>query len=147
MAAGFQRWREGTATAASSSEPMVAAEVRTAYSSDETVSDVATTRCWPLIGVEATGRLGVRPVDVRVVVATHQDLDRLCEEGRFRPDLRARLVGARLQLPGLAERRTEILPLLRGFLGSPPAALTTAAAEALLVYGWPYNVRELKPAA
>ncbi len=86
-------------------------------------------------------------VDVRIVAATHQDLERRQREGAFREDLLSRLSAVSLRLPGLAERREEILPLFRGFLGHPAPPLTTAAAEALLLYQWPRNVRELQQAA
>lgn len=86
-------------------------------------------------------------VDVRVIAATHQSLDSLVERGAFREDLYARLAGFVLDLPALAERREEILPLFRLFLGELAKPLTTEAAEALLVHDWPQNIRELKHAA
>ena len=88
-----------------------------------------------------------RPVDVRIVAATHRDLEVRQREGRFREDLLSRLSAVTLRLPGLAERREEVLPLFREFLGGGAPPLTTAAAEALLLYGWPRNVRELQQAA
>lgn len=87
------------------------------------------------------------PVDVRVIAATHQDLGALVEEGRFRGDLLARLAGVRLRLPGLSERREEILSLLSHFLGPSHAPLTLNAAERLALYSWPYNVREVREVA
>lgn len=87
------------------------------------------------------------PVHVRVVAATHQDLEQAAEDGRFRSDLYARLAGITISLPGLAERREEVLRLFWGFLKSAlPTCpeLTTDAAERLLTYSWPRNVRELK---
>jgi len=86
-------------------------------------------------------------VDVRIIAATHQDLEQRQREGRFREDLLSRLSAVSLRLPGLAERREEILPLFRSFLGDGAPPLTTAVAEALLLYAWPRNVRELKQAA
>ncbi len=92
-----------------------------------------------------------KPVDVRYVTATHRDLRRLEAEGRFRADLYARLAGLTIALPGLCDRRGEILPLFRQFLGEGPGGglppLSTGAAEALLRHDWPHNVRELKFAA
>lgn len=73
------------------------------------------------------------PVDVRIVAATHQDLDALVEGGRFRGDLLARLAGFRVHVPGLAQRKEDVLPLLRAFYGEP-VEITADAAEALLVY-------------
>jgi sigma-54 dependent transcriptional regulator, acetoin dehydrogenase operon transcriptional activator AcoR len=86
-------------------------------------------------------------VEVRVVAATHQNLAALAEKGSFRQDLYARLAGFVIDLPGLVERREEILGLFSSFVadGTPP--LTADAAEALLVYDWPQNIRELKHAA
>ncbi len=85
-------------------------------------------------------------VDARVV-ATHQDLEALAETGAFRSDLYARLAGMVVELPGLAERREEVLTLLCHFLGDREVPLTLEAAEALLLYEWPRNVRELQMAA
>lgn len=81
-------------------------------------------------------------VDVRVVAATHQDLAARVEDGRFRADLYARLAGVELAVAPLRERREEILPLFARFVGAD-VELTADAAEALLVYDWPFNVREL----
>jgi transcriptional regulator of acetoin/glycerol metabolism len=85
-------------------------------------------------------------VDARVVAATHQSLDGLLDAGAFRSDLHARLAGFVIDLPGLAKRKEEILSLFVRFLGSDKP-LTIEAAEALLLYDWPQNVRELKHAA
>ncbi|MCB9633172.1 MAG: sigma 54-interacting transcriptional regulator [Sandaracinus sp.] len=86
-------------------------------------------------------------VDVRIVAATHRDLEREVAEGRFREDLLARLAGHRLVLPPLRERR-EDLGLLVGALlsrlGQPQATLTVEAMEVLFGYAWPRNVRELE---
>ena len=86
-------------------------------------------------------------VDARVVAATHQDLEALAETGGFRSDLYARLAGMVVELPGLAERREEVLTLMCHFLGGREVPLTLEAAEALLLYEWPRNVRELQMAA
>jgi hypothetical protein len=79
-------------------------------------------------------------VDVRVVSATHQRLD----EGTFRSDLHARLSGFVIELAPLAARKEEVLALFARFCDRQPAI---DAAEALLLYDWPQNVRELKNAA
>ena len=84
-----------------------------------------------------------RPVDVRVVAATH----RILGGGAFRADLHARLAGFTIELPGLARRRDEILPLFRTFLGEGAPPLAADAAEALLLHDWPHNVRGLQAAA
>jgi len=91
-----------------------------------------------------------RTVDVRVVAATHRDLDRCVGEGTFRQDLYFRLNGLTIPVPPLRERASD-LPLLTGhFLarharaaGRPAPALTDAAAAALARHPWPGNVREL----
>ena len=92
------------------------------------------------------------PVDVRVISATHRTLERLCEQGLFRDDLRARLTGYRAELPALVSRR-EDLGLLIGSLLQRLAPqrvfsvqLAIAAARALFAYDWPLNVRELEKA-
>jgi transcriptional regulator of acetoin/glycerol metabolism len=83
-------------------------------------------------------------VDVRLVAATHQDIERAEREGHLRADLLARLAGVVVHLPGLCDRRVEILPLFRHFLGSSNVRLMPDAAESLLLHDWPKNVRELK---
>lgn len=86
-------------------------------------------------------------VDVRVITATHRAMDRLHRDGGFREDLYARLAGFEIDLPGLSERREEVLPLFHRFLAEPDKVLATEVAELLLNYEWPQNVRELKHAA
>lgn len=94
----------------------------------------------------------VKPVkvDVRVISATHAELVSLVDEGEFRLDLYHRLVGVRCKLPALRERREDILPLFRRFVGlhsSAPARWSGLVAEALCLYPWPGNVRELQRCA
>src|SRR5690606_16058159 len=90
-------------------------------------------------------------VDVRVVAATHQPLQRLVAEGRFRADLLHRLDVVRLQLPPLRARREDIGALAGRFLanaaaslGSAPKRLSPAALQRLREHDWPGNVRELE---
>ncbi|MBN6150661.1 nitrogen regulation protein NR(I) [Xanthomonas sp. AmX2] len=90
-------------------------------------------------------------VDVRVIAATHQDLEALVEQGRFRADLLHRLDVVRLQLPPLRERRADVPQLAENFLAmaarkldTPPKRLSLAALDALRGYAWPGNVRELE---
>ncbi|MGE0789259.1 MAG: sigma 54-interacting transcriptional regulator [Sandaracinaceae bacterium] len=83
------------------------------------------------------------PVDVRVVAATHRALAEEVTAGRFRGDLYARLDGARLRVPPLRERRADIPSLARA-LGPEGVGLSSDALEALILYAWPYNVRELE---
>jgi DNA-binding NtrC family response regulator len=86
-------------------------------------------------------------VDVRVLAATHRDLDALCSEQRFRPDLLGRLSGYRCVLPPLRERREDFALLAAALLESaqmPAVTLSLDAARALLRHRWPLNVRELQ---
>ena len=90
-------------------------------------------------------------VDVRVVAATHQDLEALVAEGRFRGDLLHRLDVVRLHLPPLRERRGDVPKLAERFLhaaaarlDAAPKRLGKAALERLSGHDWPGNVRELE---
>jgi DNA-binding NtrC family response regulator len=84
-----------------------------------------------------------RQVKVRVISATNADLPALIRNGQFREDLYYRLNAIELQLPPLAERSDDILPLARHFL--PVGKQLAADAErALLAHRWPGNVRELR---
>ncbi len=95
--------------------------------------------------VRPLGRTDPRTVDVRLVAATHRDVARGVATDTFRGDLLARLAGWTLRVPALRERREDILHLAAAFLARSGAIeLTTSAAEALLLYAWPYNVRELE---
>jgi len=95
-----------------------------------------------------------RPVDVRLVTATHRVLEKDVEEGRFRRDLYFRIGAARVFVPPLRDRRCEIALLFRRLLetaskraGRASPEPTPAAMRALLAHGWPGNVRELKHVA
>ena len=81
-------------------------------------------------------------VDVRVVSATNRDLDDAVARGLFRADLLARLAVLRVGLPRLATRAEDILPLFLRRLGRTPL-LSARLAEALLLFPWPMNVRQL----
>ncbi|MFO1400323.1 MAG: nitrogen regulation protein NR(I) [Steroidobacteraceae bacterium] len=89
-------------------------------------------------------------VDVRVIAATHQDLEERVRSGQFREDLYHRLNVIRIELPPLRARREDIGDLLAHYLGVAARELgvetkTLAgdAAQRLLAYDWPGNVREL----
>jgi two-component system NtrC family response regulator len=100
--------------------------------------------------VTPVGGREARPVDVRVVAATHRDLVAMVHEGSFREDLFYRLNVVRITAPPLRERGSDILVLAEHFLselgppGSTVKRLTPAAAQALLSHAWPGNVRELR---
>lgn len=99
--------------------------------------------------VTPVGATAPERVDVRVVCATHRDLENLVRDGRFRGDLLARLRDCVLELPPLRQRREDLLPLVRHFFrceGRLDARPTFAFMLALAHYDWPYNVRELESA-
>jgi two-component system response regulator GlrR len=100
--------------------------------------------------VRAVGATQGIPVDVRVVSATHRDLDAHMKTGRFREDLYYRLNVVSLVLPPLAERREDIVPLAMHYLRSTASryrknvqAFAPDALEILLAAPWPGNVRQL----
>ncbi|WP_224241588.1 sigma 54-interacting transcriptional regulator [Hyalangium gracile] len=90
-------------------------------------------------------------VDVRIVAATHRDLETMAEEGSFRSDLYYRLSGVVIEIPPLRERRDEIEPLARRFLlaankanGRRVEGISPETLALLEAYSWPGNVRELR---
>ena len=90
-------------------------------------------------------------VDVRLIAATHRDLQEEVKEGRFREDLFYRLSVFPIQLPALRERPDDILPLSLAFLqkfagemGKAVRELSPEALSCLGSYSWPGNVRELQ---
>ena len=86
-------------------------------------------------------------VDVRVVASSQESLSSAVASQRFRADLLARLDGLTVVLPPLRTRREDIAPLLGEFLrqhtGGRPPEIESKLVEALCVYDWPLNVREL----
>ena len=99
-------------------------------------------------------RVGSRqpiPIDVRLIAATHVNLEKAVGAGTFREDLFYRLHVATLNLLPLRKRPGDILPLVRHFmavyserLGRGDVQLTPEAAQRLLSYQWPGNIRELE---
>jgi len=90
-------------------------------------------------------------VDVRIIAATHQNLEKLVEAGKFREDLFHRLNVIRIHLPRLAERREDIPRLMQHFLkraarelSVEPKVLRPEAEEYLTTLPWPGNVRQLE---
>jgi DNA-binding NtrC family response regulator/pSer/pThr/pTyr-binding forkhead associated (FHA) protein len=101
--------------------------------------------------ITRVGEVRERPIDIRLVAATHRDLEAEVKAGRFRQDLYFRLSAATVALPPLRERPREIPLLARSFLSQACQALgrreMLLAADTLRVlsrYGWPGNVRELR---
>ena len=99
------------------------------------------------------GESRARPVDVRVLVATHRDLAQMVIEGRFREDLLYRVRVARLRVPPLRERKEDLPLLVSAFLaesrisaGKPAVKVSVEMMQRLSAYDWPGNVRELKHA-
>jgi DNA-binding NtrC family response regulator len=98
-----------------------------------------------ILRVGGTARV---PIDVRIVAATNQDLERAVREGRFRRDLFYRLNVIPILLPPLRERRTDIPALADHFLAryseGRKKGFSPEAMRALVAYDWPGNVRELE---
>jgi two-component system nitrogen regulation response regulator GlnG len=89
--------------------------------------------------------------NVRVIAATHQDLEQRVKEGGFREDLFHRLNVIRLRLPALRERREDVFMLTRHFLqqsakqlGVEPKRISDAALQQLSTFSFPGNVRQLE---
>jgi DNA-binding NtrC family response regulator len=101
--------------------------------------------------VQRVGSLTPREVDVRVIAATHRNLQTMVQEGRFREDLYYRLAVVEIALPMLASRREDLPLLERHFLehfaseyNKPIAGLTRRAQARMAAYPWPGNIRELE---
>src|SRR6476646_5685294 len=101
--------------------------------------------------IERIGGRQAIPVDTRIVCATHQDLDAMTADGRFREDLYYRLAEIVVKIPSLAERSGDAVLLARHFvnrfgreLNPGVQSLSPDAIEAIDSYGWPGNVRELE---
>ncbi len=91
------------------------------------------------------------PVDVRVIAATHRDLEADVRAGRFREDLYYRIAGVTLAMPPLRERPGDIVPIAERILvdaaaelALPPARFDDDARAVLMSYPWPGNIRELR---
>ena len=86
-------------------------------------------------------------VDVRVIAATHRDLEAMMKEGAFREDLYFRISAFPIYIPPLRERVDDLLPLVEHILagrGGPARQLSATALRTLSCYGWPGNIRELQ---
>jgi two-component system response regulator HydG len=103
--------------------------------------------------IDRIGGLGPIPIDIRLVAATHRDLEAAICDGKFREDLYYRLNVLRVRMPSLAERREDIPMLAEHFLMElrdiSDRHITGFSAEALRAlqwHDWPGNVRELRNA-
>jgi DNA-binding NtrC family response regulator len=103
--------------------------------------------------IRRIGSVHSRRVDVRLICATHRDLQTLAAEGRFRQDLFYRINVLRLSLPALRDRGKDILYLAETLLarqverfGRGTMTLSPRAIQAITTYQWPGNVRELEHA-
>lgn len=100
---------------------------------------------------EPPGSIKLAQTNARVVVATHQELDKLVEEQKFREDLFFRINVMKLKLPTLAERKEDIPLLVNHFIEpfnrgkkKKILGLTQEAMAAVMLYDWPGNIRELE---
>lgn len=101
--------------------------------------------------VERVGGTRTLSVDVRIIAATHVDLEKAVEAGTFREDLFYRLNVFPLYIPPLRERKSDIVLLADHFLekygdkhGKPMQRISTPAIDMIMSYHWPGNVRELE---
>ncbi len=97
------------------------------------------------------GDTRARPIDVRVIAASNQDLDKMVEAGEFREDLLYRLNVVKLQLPPLSSRKADIPLLVHHFIdkyskqmNKQVTGITNGAIRALLTHHWQGNIRELE---
>jgi two-component system response regulator GlrR len=100
--------------------------------------------------VRPVGSLKVHPINVRIISATHRDLDKAVRDGLFREDLYYRLKVVPLRMPTLAERREDIPILATHFLhrfarqnGNEPKHFAPDAMDLLMAAPWPGNIRQL----
>ena len=101
--------------------------------------------------ITKVGGNAVVPIDVRIIVATHRNLQELVKSGLFRQDLYYRLLGLPIELPPLKDRGNDVLIMAKQFIKTfcdenklPVKSLSTTAQQKLLSYHFPGNVRELK---
>ena len=89
-------------------------------------------------------------VDIRVIAATKQDLQKEVQKGKFREDLYFRLSVVPIHMPSIRERKEDIPLIVRAFMermakeGAPPRAIDEATMSSLMTHDWPGNVRELR---
>jgi transcriptional regulator with PAS, ATPase and Fis domain len=100
--------------------------------------------------IHTLGERAPRKVNVRVIAATHKDLEKLVSEKLFREDLYYRIATLTLKVPPLRERREDISTLISHFISHyarknerPISGITSEAIQILETYSWPGNIREL----
>ena len=100
---------------------------------------------------ERVGEAKTRQAEVRVIAATNRDLEQAVKDGRFREDLYYRLNVISLRVPALRERLGDLPKIARNYLrffskqcGKKIEGFSVAAEQAMLNYGWPGNLRELR---
>ena len=100
---------------------------------------------------ERVGEAKTRQADVRVIAATNRNLEQAVKDGRFREDLYYRLNVISLRVPALRERLADLPKIARNYLrffsrqcGKKIEGFSVAAEQAMLNYGWPGNLRELR---
>ncbi|MDB9880428.1 sigma 54-interacting transcriptional regulator, partial [Pseudomonadales bacterium] len=103
--------------------------------------------------IRKVGAIETRKVDVRLIAATHRNLENLTKSGQFREDLYYRLNVVKLSLPPLRERPGDLLNLAEHFLqthsrtfGKIGLSFSRCALDLIQSYSWPGNIRELKNA-
>jgi len=102
--------------------------------------------------IQRVGGCGPIPVDIRIIAATHRNLEEMVKAGKFREDLWFRLNVFPIVIPSLRERKSDIPALVSHFMGKKskelklagPPALARGAIDQLMEYDWPGNVRELE---
>ncbi|RPI68481.1 MAG: sigma-54-dependent Fis family transcriptional regulator, partial [Ignavibacteriales bacterium] len=101
--------------------------------------------------IERVGGTETLDIDVRIIVATHQDLEAKIKDGSFREDLYYRMNIVSVKIPPLRERKEDILPLLEHFISKYSkennkgnVEISKEAVDVLLKYNYPGNVRELE---
>lgn len=103
--------------------------------------------------VRPIGSVKSRHVDIRLVAATHRNLHKLCQQGRFREDLFYRINVVNLDLPPLRDRGKDVLEIAECLLDKychklrkPRIELAPDAVQAITTYSWPGNIREMENA-
>ena len=99
--------------------------------------------------IDPVGSTESRPIDVRVIAATHKNVEQLIQKGEFREDLFYRLNVMPMEIQALAQRKVDIPLLIEHFAGlhgaknNKPIRLTAWSLKLMVEYDWPGNVREL----